>query len=449
MLAFHQAPLLSDVDPEESAEGTLDPLGLFSIADQMGSMLAPGVRERMSRPRFLTSLAVSVHLSGSFDPDHSAKDGTEPWLAFEWILVEGLVRCLEDQSNDLRGLPGRQKVARAWRDGQPLSKARYLKSPGVFGVHGVYRQLARQLRIESPRGGLDERGYELLRLWEHEQALPGFLTGDGGAGAELRKELLHEMERIMREHPARTHEVKALWREVAEHLNPARAGDEESALIRRWLGSVDAEGDELRAELLKLVEMKSCQHIIESWVTGIPRDQVDERPVHDFMLARPKLSPALRQCLRAIQAYERLARLLQDAFDDCLHEMSCTRGAVHPGRLAEMKWVKRAARLAAQVHAETHDLLKPWPEIAGRYSEQFAAFSGAPPDGAVWVETLLSHHLRIQKVKEKRPWINPTTDGSFVVRALYRRDEGGRGGSAYVHRYRSAPLWSFIQHLNS
>ena len=52
-------PLLSANDPTTNSEGTLDPLGLYLIADALGIKLIPGIRERMTHPRFLTLTAVS------------------------------------------------------------------------------------------------------------------------------------------------------------------------------------------------------------------------------------------------------------------------------------------------------------------------------------------------------------------------------------------------------
>jgi len=130
-------PLLSAKDPTASAEGTIDPLGLYLIADAMGVKLIPGIRERMSHPRFLTLSAVSLALCGAFDDETLASDGvSEPWQVFEWHVVEGLVRCISD-STCQAGLPGREKVGAAIKDVVPVSARRYLKTPTVFGFHGV------------------------------------------------------------------------------------------------------------------------------------------------------------------------------------------------------------------------------------------------------------------------------------------------------------------------
>ena len=56
-------PFLSEYDPPGSSEGSLDPLGLYMLADQLAVELVPAVRERMQRIRFLTAIAVGSMVS--------------------------------------------------------------------------------------------------------------------------------------------------------------------------------------------------------------------------------------------------------------------------------------------------------------------------------------------------------------------------------------------------
>ena len=51
-------PFLTAYDPKGTSEGSLDPLGLYQIADQLAIQLVPAVRERMQRIRCLTAMAV-------------------------------------------------------------------------------------------------------------------------------------------------------------------------------------------------------------------------------------------------------------------------------------------------------------------------------------------------------------------------------------------------------
>ena len=56
-------------DPIGSSEGSLDPLGLYLIADQLAMKLVPGVRERMLRVRFLTAMAVGALVTEGLQPN--------------------------------------------------------------------------------------------------------------------------------------------------------------------------------------------------------------------------------------------------------------------------------------------------------------------------------------------------------------------------------------------
>ena len=62
-------PYLTTYDPPGSSEGTLDPLGLYMIADQMATRLVPAVRERMQRIRFLTPITVGALVTEDLEPN--------------------------------------------------------------------------------------------------------------------------------------------------------------------------------------------------------------------------------------------------------------------------------------------------------------------------------------------------------------------------------------------
>lgn len=69
-------PFLSQFDPPQQSEGSLDPLGLYSIADALGVRLAPGIRERQTTPRFLTlALVGMVACDESYTADTRTNSG--------------------------------------------------------------------------------------------------------------------------------------------------------------------------------------------------------------------------------------------------------------------------------------------------------------------------------------------------------------------------------------
>lgn len=153
-------PFLTSYDPAGASEGTLDPLGLYQIADQLAVQLVPAVRERMQRIRFLTAMAVGALVTEDLE-DASHASSVPPYLAWEWLVVEALVRASNDPG--MWGVPGTLVARRALDQHGYLDARSYLKTPRIFGFHGVYKRQAcgfetrlRQCRHGSPAayGGL-------------------------------------------------------------------------------------------------------------------------------------------------------------------------------------------------------------------------------------------------------------------------------------------------------
>lgn len=436
-------PLLSAKDPVVSAEGTLDPLGLYLIADALGVKLIPGVRERMSHPRFLTLAAVSAALCSEYDDEVFASDGiSPPWQVFEWYVVEGLVRGIKDGKR-LAGLPGRDKATSAIAEGVPLSARRYLKTPNVFGFHGVYRLLARTLDIEDD-GRLSEMGYRLLGIWRDEQEIPGFYETTTGRGADLFRMWQEAVKDGLKVGAVDRSPSWQGWQRIADYLGPYDAGPKE----RRALASMLVGGehgytrevmDFLRSTegMAAYRKVRDCKEHDGVW---------SERPFHQAL--RAVSSRSLKELLLAIDAYEVFARLLQDAFDDCLHMLSKRNGRTPVAELAESKLVRKASDRVPDQFAVVTDILALIGE-SSRFMQafQFVADRASPKD---WVQRLLEHHRKVQSAKPpngKLPWVERFDDGSYMVRPGYLREEGGIGDQSYVHAYRLSSLWSFAEDL--
>src|SRR5713101_1078707 len=97
-------PFLTTYDPPGTSEGTLDPLGLYQIADQLAVQLVPAVRERMRRIRFLTAMAVGSLVTEGLEEDPKHRDAS-PYLVWEWLVVQALVRQLSD-AKEIAAVPG-------------------------------------------------------------------------------------------------------------------------------------------------------------------------------------------------------------------------------------------------------------------------------------------------------------------------------------------------------
>lgn len=102
-------PFQTAFDPPQQAEGSLDPLGLYSIADALGVRLAPGVRQRQSKPRYLTLALVGYAACQGELTELGASKGLPAWLVFEWLVVQSLVQQLAG-TPEVQGIPGRDKV---------------------------------------------------------------------------------------------------------------------------------------------------------------------------------------------------------------------------------------------------------------------------------------------------------------------------------------------------
>ena len=98
-------PFLSSYDPIGNSEGTLDPLGLYQIADQLAVQLVPAVREHIRRNRFLTAMAVGALVTEGLEDDPRLRDAS-PYLVWEWLVVEALIRTMPGEPS-IWGVPER------------------------------------------------------------------------------------------------------------------------------------------------------------------------------------------------------------------------------------------------------------------------------------------------------------------------------------------------------
>ncbi len=432
---FAFAPVLTARDPVEAAEGGIDPLGTEPLADALAVRLVPGVRERQRHPRFLTAMAVSFEICNGFDDETVAADGiSPPWQVFEWYLVEGMVRTAEDIQP--LGLPGRLKAERAIADAVPLSAKRYLKTPTVFGFHGVYRLLARTLGIESG-GRLGETGYELLRIWSCEQGLDGFIGSGGGPGQSDRTRMIEAVKAGLEKGATARNSTWAGWSFFSRHLAPSLAKPREADFIKASFFN-DTKG--FRREIMEFIVSPKGRKVWEA--TGSEREF--------YRSLRANAETELAELLDAIDAFENFSRLCQDAFQDCMVEMTRQGGKkTSPKALARLPSVQRAAKRLPEAFTKAVEKLALVDEAA-RCSETFASLAESG-NAEEWVERLLEHHCTIQRRKPpngKQPWFERFNDGSVIIRPLYRTDEPGAQDESYVHLFRVRSLWQFALDLN-
>lgn len=435
-------PLLSAWDPRLEAEGSIDPLGLYTVSEQIGSRLAPGVRERQTTVRFLTAIAVSHALAEEFPEDALAKDGvSEPWQVFEWFLVEGLVRTLEDET-ELRGIPGRAKAKRVVDEGLHLDRACYLKTPTVFGFHGVYRALAVALGIETA-GQLGPNGARLLAAWRADQGLCGFAGEGRGAGREVFEQLRRAIADGLEAGEAARVPHWGGWAFFRGHLAPRHIGPREKQVLGELL---HGERVGFRHELVTTLTSPEGQRA--AWAAFAQGGRAWDTALHELLLEQHADNQPLTALVRAAQAYERLARLLTDAFEEALFTLSEQRGKTALAELAAGPFARRAAAETSAAYANALARLN---EIElGRAFEQNLSWLAQPLPAPDFMRLLLEHHVNVQRRKPPRgkaPWVECFDDGRYMVRAQYRRVAAPEDAAGYVNAYRAGPLWRFAWDL--
>lgn len=427
-------PVFSERDDALQSEGSLDPLGLYPLADKLALRLAPGVRERQSRPRFLTIIAISHWLCQRFNQDTLATDlKSPPWQVFEWFIVEGLVRNLGGKS--VRGLPGIAKAKEAILSSH-LKASNYLKTPSVFGFHGVYRTLAKELNIEN-EDSIGENALELIQNWERDQGLAGFLSASG-RGAQFRKVLDGAIDSGLRSAASAKGPGWEGWLLIGKHLDPTRPRARERNCLTRLLMN-DRTGH--REELCHFIRDNG------TLLAASFREEDFERNFHESLLH--KASPSLTRLIKAIHTYEAFSRLCTDSFNAVLGELSRRTRKTDATALKELACVSRGYMNISDAFNRALEALDSIEDLQSLFQTTFAQLkdSTSPQD---WVTRLIDHHKANQKRKPptgKAPWIETFDDGSWMVRPHYRRGGEELSGIGYVNRYRTVSLLAFLQDL--
>jgi hypothetical protein len=428
-------PFLTLPDPLVSGEGALDPLGLSMIGDRLADQILPGLRARMSRPRFLTAIAVSAAVCDGME-ERLAADGITPdYLVFEWLVVEAFVRE-GDREKTLR-TPGTQKAQDARDSGERMCARTYLKTPTVFGFHGIYKPLARHLGIVDDDLRLSDRGYELLKIWQTEQRLDGFLdsAAGNGPGRSIRQMLRSAVEEgLAAGYTSRSAGWQG-WSVLARHLPPADAGPKEAAYLLRVLRDPEAAP---RGEVFELLGE-----------VGAESDASEQELTQTLLI--PKASANLAVRLKAIVAYEYVCGVLEEAFDWIRYLSTYSRdrpiGAdifAQDGRGSEL-----AAELPRVIATAEQALAVAPVNVQQMFAQLAKAFDGVR-DAQGLFEATLGRHQDVQQAKPpegKRSWFDRDAKGATFVRVPYRVTERPESEHVWARPYRISAALSFLDDL--
>jgi hypothetical protein len=413
-------------------------LGLASASDQLAEWILPGLRARMSRPRFLTAIAVSAVVCDGLQGLYAADNITPAHLVFEWLLVEGYAR--EGRDDEILRTPGILKAREAKRAGVRMSAKSYLKVPTVFGFHGVYKRLATNLRIVDEDYSLGDNGYALVKVWEEEQGLAGFI--DSALPRQSTLNLKRVLRSAVEEGLARGYTERGGgwqgWRFFAERLAPARIGAREAHYIRQLL--LDPSGDR-REEVFRLLELPRNLHLA---------DEGSEAVMIRNLL--PQASPGLTTRLKAITAFEAACACVEDAFDwlRYLSTLSPAR-ALSRSEFTSVDVVRRTASALGGRLSAAERLLDDAPSQAQEKFAELAAYFTQVRSADDLFDAVLRRHSAVQRTKPpegKREWFEHAADGGVYVRSDYRLDVRPAPRDWWPRPYRLLTASNFCDDLN-
>jgi len=422
-----QLPRFSEYDPGAVGEGSLDPLGLGAVAERIADRLAPGLRARMSHPRFVTISAVGAFACQGLQGVVSSDEKTTFDIAFEWLVVESLVRF--PGTDRLRGVPGSQKAQRAAKLKQRMNAAAYLAGPRNFGFTGVYRPFSQDALVLAVNGMPAENAEELLLAWEADQGLDGFVSGGPGSlpGAGLRREIAKDCADALSKGRCSAPPTGWFMRRLADVSAPGEAGRRERAVLRHLIAR---SRHEVRDELTALLS------------GSLPAKDTTQLDIARILLARSR--GATRDALHAAIEFENCATAIDNTFRRMLAygtsfggAFTVTQGAATP-RLAELATrlggltrsaIDAVARLDEALAHETVDCMR-------NFDHSMAAER--------FVEALVARHQQVQDAKGKRMWLDPLKQ-KWVVRAPYRKQDPNPRDEEWTHPMRLLTLVSFLR----
>lgn len=422
-------PFLTTYDPPGTSEGNLDPLGLYQIADHLASQLVPGVRERMQRIRFLTAMAVGSLVTESLEEDPRSTDAS-PYLVWEWLIVESLIR---DPEKDLSiwGVPGTRVTRTALARHGYLDARSYLKTPRVFGFHGVYKRLAVHLGLLDVHLGPRSHAEQLADAWARDQGLGGV----AGAKGQFERWRL-AVRRSLNHSPPRTKPPwsSTEWIVLARSFAPGAAKAKEKRLLRELLRAEDDR---------KLGALPQIWQLLVNHGNGA----LWEEALHVDL---EKKALEYRPLVKAIRAYEAFARGLQDAFDVLRAEAAGpdARGYSVPriaGNQAFRKSVDRLDERFEAAHCALGEITTGGSSVQNLFDERFGSLA-EPMDAQTCALTLCEHHEMVQQRKSadgKRPWFDRIGGDRIYIRQAYRIQPPEIASTQYVHPYRGSSIRSF------
>lgn len=425
MALFDQLPRLSAYDPGAEGEGGIDPLGLSAVADRLADKLVPGIRARMSHPRFVTVSAVGAIACQDLRELTTDDGKTSADIAFEWLVVEAMVRHPGDGRTE--GLPGNQKAARAKAANLRLSRGTYLNGPRVFGFTGVYRPFSRDARVLTLDDMPDQNARYLVKEWESDWGLEGFVDRSGNGG-RLRKDIADACASSLKKGECAAAPSGQLLQNLAKYLAPREAKLKERRALRCLI--VESEHG-IRNELASMLVN-----------TPLPEEITQRELAHAL---REKASKPTRQAIQAAIDYEDAATALDHVFRRFLAHTVQQHGSVisPPHALVSPGLEALAPKIGDLVQRAVESVSVLGDDALAQDTEHgLNVFRGRMTNEAFF-DALIARHEAVQATRKKLSWID-RLDGDWTVRSPYRNQTNALDDDIWTHPMRMVTLANLL-----
>lgn len=415
-------PVATPLDPAEELPGSLDPLGTLAHAERLAEALLPGFTVRMWRSRLLTFTTVAAAVADRTVALMGNREDLrlDARLAFERLFVSAVVRMARRDTKTYakaaRGLPGHTLAEKALDAAEPLTRGNFLKGQAVNGPFGVIARLARQTELIDDDGRMGLKAVELLMAWSDDEELPGVLDEYDSAtrvGAAWMADAVKRTAACVgnRDWRGNTHPI---WEQLARHLRPDRIGTKERRALLQLL-----ETSTVRRRVVGLLKERVDIYRQAGKETG-DRGKVERAVL--LRGVRPELGEdptdrLIAAVIRAVDAYEQTAALMQQAFDGLVWALKGRGGRARPDVLLEdarlrrhlertrtglgkaIPLVERAAEhLRDQPSVDPLQFVEPILRLREDAVEASASMRAL-------ADTVLRRHERVQRDKSKAPWI--------------------------------------------
>lgn len=467
MLLPRYLPRATPLDPAEDPPGSIDPLGTLSPAERIADILFPGFTARMWRPRFLTFAAVTALVSerAKIKNNEFEDNPLAARLGFERIFVSSVVRMAKSEpekwGNATRRLPGSALARTALDAGDiMLDKNNFLKGQAINGPFGVIARLARHLGVVDEDDCLGRNGEKLLQAWSADEGLPGLLDeypsnlpGQRWLNRFVQETIAHVVNKEWRS------SAWSGWEELSERLRPDNIGIRERQVIHQLM-----KNDDIRARCIELLSTPDAVSVYQLTINE-GRGEQDRKVLMGSVL--PLVAKKEKQedeiievSIEMADAYETISSLLETAFNCLLWALTRRGGQVRFVDITADKELSALLGIICQkLPPPAQRLRKILEKISCRGEifddnliEPLEVISTQALEGAqsssLLLEVILERHEKIQKAKEKNPWIE-RIEQRLVLMPGYGRvnNDPPTIEVTYLHPFRIPNVYSFLNEL--